>query len=63
MKDLAQLLYSSEVPGLDVRDRLGFWHAYLGPERRNRLARLLRYGILVEAKRYRHHNLKESGVV
>jgi hypothetical protein len=61
MKDLAQLLYSSELPGIDVRDRLRFWHSYLGPQKWNWLTRLLRYGILVKCQRYRHHNLKASG--
>jgi heptose I phosphotransferase len=61
VKDLAQLLYSSEIPGVDVRDRLRFWRTYLGPERRDWLARLLRIGISVKGKRYRHHNLRRAG--
>ena len=32
-KDLAQLLYSSEVPGIDASDRLLFWREYRGPDR------------------------------
>ncbi len=31
LKDLAQLLYSSDVKGVDVRDQLAFWKHYLGP--------------------------------
>ncbi len=31
MKDLAQLLYSSEIAGVDPRDRLYFWQMYRGP--------------------------------
>lgn len=60
MKDLAQLLYSSDVPGITVRDRLRFWHAYLGSETRGWLVTLLRYGILVKCQRYRHHNGKKN---
>src|SRR5262249_57605516 len=30
-KDLAQLLYSSDVTGVTARDRLRFWRPYLGP--------------------------------
>jgi hypothetical protein len=56
MKDLAQLLYSSDVAGIDVRDRVRFWHVYFGKESGTWLARLLRYGILVKWHRYRHHN-------
>jgi heptose I phosphotransferase len=60
MKDLAQLLYSSDVPGIDARDRLQFWRAYLGLERRSWLSRLLRYGILVKSQRYHHHNSRKK---
>jgi hypothetical protein len=38
-KDLAQLLYSSDVPGVTARDRLQFWRDYIGANRRSRTAR------------------------
>jgi hypothetical protein len=60
MKDLAQLLYSSDVPGIDVRDRLKFWHAYLGSEDRRWTATLMRHGILMKCRRYQHHNAKKD---
>src|SRR5205823_7736057 len=34
LKDLAQLLYSSEVTGVTARDRPRFWRSYAGPGRR-----------------------------
>src|SRR5262249_16558531 len=34
MKDVAQLLFSSDIPGVDARDRLRFWRAYRGHGRR-----------------------------
>jgi heptose I phosphotransferase len=56
VKDLAQLLYSSEVPGLTARDRLRFWRSYLGAERGGTAARWLRRAVLFKGRRYRRHN-------
>ena len=39
-KDLAQLLYSSDVLGVTARDRMQFWRDYLGPDRGRRAAAL-----------------------
>jgi heptose I phosphotransferase len=58
VKDLAQLLYSSEIPGIDARDRLAFWRAYLGSRRRTWLARWTRRLILFKWRRYRRHNAR-----
>jgi len=60
VKDLAQLLYSSEVEGIDARDCLRFWRFYWGDGRRDWLARLLRSCVRYKALRYRRHNLKKS---
>jgi heptose I phosphotransferase len=60
VKDLAQLLYSSEVPGLDARDRLRFWRAYLGPVRRTWTGRWLRRLVIAKWQRYREHNNRRS---
>lgn len=57
-KDLGQLLYSSDVAGVDARDRLRFWRAYLGPARRTWFGRLLRRIILQRGHRYQDHNNK-----
>jgi Lipopolysaccharide kinase (Kdo/WaaP) family len=59
-KDLGQLLYSSEVEGIDARDRLRFWRAYLGPRRHLRLGRWLRRIVLMRGRRYREHNAKRA---
>jgi len=61
VKDLAQLLYSSDVVGIDRRDRLRFWRHYLGPQRRRWSATLLRYGILLQGRRYQRHNRRKAG--
>ena len=58
VKDLAQLLYSSELEGIDLRDRLAFWRAYLGPRCRTWTGRLLRRCVLLKGWRYRDHNTK-----
>ena len=61
LKDLAQLLYSSEVTGVDVRDQVAFWKAYRGPAaRRNRLALAGRL-VVMKWRRYRTHNLRRKG--
>jgi hypothetical protein len=56
MKDLAELLYSSDVPGVSPRDRLRFWRAYLGPGRHPWTEFWLRHGVLFKYGRYRRHN-------
>lgn len=57
-KDLAQLLYSSHILGVEMRDRLAFWRAYRGegPQRPRYL--WLRRFILYRWRRYRHHNAR-----
>jgi heptose I phosphotransferase len=60
IKDLGQLLYSSELPGIDTRDRLHFWRQYLGSAPRRSLAqRWLRWCILFKRRRYRRHNARK----
>ncbi len=58
VKDLAQLLYSSEVAGVDDRDRLRFWKTYLSGQRRNWIHRWLGAAIRIKWRRYRRHNQK-----
>jgi heptose I phosphotransferase len=58
LKDLAQLLYSSDVIGISERDRLRFWRHYLGPGARGWGARWLRRGIRLQWWNYRRHNAK-----
>lgn len=57
LKDIAQLLYSSDVEGVVPRDRLRFWRHYLAP-RPVRSARLLAWLIQLKGGRYRGHNAK-----
>jgi heptose I phosphotransferase len=59
-KDLGQLLYSSEVEGIDARDRVRFWHAYLGSRRHTRWGRWLRRMVLMRGGLYRKHNAKAA---
>jgi heptose I phosphotransferase len=56
VKDLAQLLYSSEIVGVNALDRLRFWRAYSGAIRGSLATRLLRRAILFKWRRYRQHN-------
>jgi hypothetical protein len=58
-KDLGQLLFSSAVPGVDARDRLIFWRAYLGAERRGLLGRCLQATVRLRAWTYRRHEPRQ----
>lgn len=64
VKDLAQLVFSSEIDGVSPTDRLAFWRAYRGPGARGTWAeRFLRRLVQWKWQRYRRHNLKlDKGV-
>ncbi len=51
-KDLGQLLYSSDVPGIDARDRLHFWRRYLADAGLGRSGRWLDWVIRLRAWNY-----------
>jgi hypothetical protein len=51
-KDLAQLLYSSDVPGVTARDRLHFWRVYLAADPLGWVARWMRWCIRLQAWNY-----------
>lgn len=57
-KDLAELLYSSDILGVDGRDRLAFWRAYRGEGPHRPRCSCLRRFILYRWRRYRHHNAR-----
>jgi heptose I phosphotransferase len=59
-KDLSQLLYSSETAGVDVRDRLVFWRAYMAAAGKGPAAGLLGRWIRFKAERYRRHNRRRA---
>ena len=54
-KDLAQLLYSSDVEGVTVRDRLRFWRHYRAGEDLGWAGRWLGWLIRLKAWNYRRH--------
>jgi heptose I phosphotransferase len=55
-KDLGQLLYSSDEPGVTARDRLRFWRDYHSISPARKPSRLLRRVVRMRARRYRDHN-------
>ena len=61
MKDLAQLLYSTEIPGIGALDRLYFWRSYRGPGPRRLADRWLVRLVLYKWGRYRRHNTRQKG--
>ena len=59
-KDLAQLLFSSYMPGITRTDRLRFWKHYLGVRRLDAEARRQLRAIVAKADRYHKHNADGS---
>lgn len=60
LKDLAQLLYSSNVPGIDARDQLAFWMHYRGPGAQRWSSRWLRRLVVFKWQRYARHNQRRK---
>jgi heptose I phosphotransferase len=58
LKDLAQLLFSADVSGIEPRDRVLFWRLYRGGGPRSRLLRWAEWCIRLKWLRYRDHNRK-----
>ncbi len=56
VKDLAQLLYSSEIAGVTDHDRLRFFRLYRGEGQLGESSRRLFRAVLWKATRYRRHN-------
>ncbi|MBX7104352.1 MAG: hypothetical protein K1X57_09725 [Gemmataceae bacterium] len=59
LKDLAQLAFSSEVPGVTARDRVRFWRLYAGPGRNRGLQGWWRKFVIVRWNNYRDHNTSQ----
>jgi heptose I phosphotransferase len=59
-KDLAELLYSSGIVGVDARDLLTFWRAYRGEGPHRPRCVWTRWFILYRWRRYRRHNAREQ---
>ncbi len=60
IKDLAQLLYSSDVEGVEGRDRLWFGRVYFGAARRHSSIRLLWRMIRLQAWNYQRRHDRRS---
>jgi hypothetical protein len=63
MKDLAQLLYSTEVAGITPRDRLWFWRLYRDRRPATRAQRWLARLVELKAWNYRRHNRNRRKVL
>jgi len=61
VKDLGQLLYSSEVPGVTARDRLRFWKLYRAGWPGRPPGDWLRPLVRLKWQLYRRHNLRRNG--
>jgi hypothetical protein len=59
-KDLGQLLYSSDVPGVTARDRLQFWRAYQEGQPLGWLGPWLRRWIELRAWNYQRHSRRQG---
>ncbi len=55
-KDLAQLWYSSEIPGVSGRDRVAFWRAYCEGNPQARGSSWLRAYVRLKVWNYRRHS-------
>lgn len=62
VKDLAQLLYSSEVPGVTPRDRLRFWKLYRMAWPGSPPGNWLRPLIRLKWRLYRRHNHRRKSI-
>jgi hypothetical protein len=60
VKDLAQLLFSSDVVGITDQDRLRFWASYSGGAGSGLTARWLLRAVRFKGERYRAHNARRS---
>ncbi len=60
LKDLAQLLYSSEIDGVDLRDQVAFWKNYRGAGMHGGVWRWLRWLVVLKWRRYRAHNQRRK---
>jgi hypothetical protein len=60
IKDLAQLLYSADLPQITDRDRWRFWRCYRGAKKRLWWHRLMEFFIKVRWRRYQDHNRKRE---
>ncbi len=62
-KDLGQLLYSTDVPGVSDRDRLRFWRLYRRGTGAGRSADLLAWWVRLKAWGYHRHGRRKKQLV